>query len=87
MILLCNHNKHSGRGEREAQQAFTGQTYISVWQQCIAAILSQALWVGMFTAESAERRQGHEENITAAAKKSLVRPPEFIRAFLVVRVR
>lgn len=61
--------------------------YISVWQQHITALLSQALWVGMFTAESMEHRQGHEENITAAAKQSLVRPPEFIRAFLVVRIR
>lgn len=54
VILFCNHNKHLGRGEREDQQALIGQTHIPVWQQCITAILSQALWVGMFTAESAE---------------------------------
>lgn len=54
VILLCNHNKHLGIVEREDQQAFIGQTFIPVWQQCITAILSQALWVGMFTAESTE---------------------------------
>lgn len=51
-ILLCNRNNHSGRGEE--RRAFTGQTHIPVWQQCITAILSQALWVGMFTAQSTE---------------------------------
>lgn len=83
-ILLCSHNKLLGK--RERSRSFHGANI----RPSLAAIyhshpLSGSLGGHVYSTEhkSTEHQQEHEENIIATPKKSSVRPPEFIRAFLI----